>query len=145
MLVGYVHPEDEEAAFDEHGFYRTGDRGALTSSGHLVVTGRIKDLIIRNGENIAPKEIEDLLLGHPAIAEITIVGIPDLRTGEKACAVIVPAGEAAPTMSELAEFLSGFGVAKFKYPERIHVRDTLPKNEAGKVLKHVLRDDLMGK
>lgn len=143
MLVGYVHQEDEVAAFDEEGFYRTGDQGAFTASGHLSVTGRIKDLIIRNGENIAPKEIEDLLVSHPNIAEIAIVGIPDPRTGEKACAVIVPAGEDALEVSDLGQYLSGFGVAKFKYPERIEIRDALPKNDAGKVLKHVLRDELL--
>lgn len=143
ILVGYVHPEDEDSAFDDAGFYRTGDQGQFTPSGHLVVTGRIKDLIIRNGENIAPKEIEDLLLGHEAIAEIAIVGIPDPRTGEKACAVIVPSSEARPEVSDLAEFLAGFGVAKFKYPERIELRESLPKNDAGKVLKHVLRQQLI--
>lgn len=142
MLVGYLHPEDEDSAFDERGFYRTGDQGEFTASGHLIVTGRIKDLIIRNGENIAPKEIEDLLLGHPDIAEIAIVGIPDQRTGEKACAVIVPIKGALPGVAELAEFLSGFGVARFKYPELVELRDALPKNDAGKVLKHVLREEL---
>jgi acyl-CoA synthetase (AMP-forming)/AMP-acid ligase II len=145
MLVGYVHAEDEAAAFDERGFYRSGDQGQFTGTGHLVVTGRIKDLIIRNGENIAPKEIEDLLLGHEAIAEIAIVGIPDTRTGEKACAVIVPAQGREVGLGDLAEFLARFGVAKFKYPERIEFRETLPKNDAGKVLKHVLRDELIRK
>lgn len=142
MLVGYLHTEDEEGAFDEAGFYRTGDQGSLTASGHLTVTGRIKDLIIRNGENIAPKEIEDLLLGHPAIAEIAIVGLPDPRTGERACAVIVPAPGCAPTVADLAQFLGQFGVAKFKYPESVDLRAHLPRNEAGKVLKHVLRAEL---
>lgn len=144
MLAGYVHPEDEEAAFDEAGFYRTGDQGEFTDNGFLVVTGRIKDLIIRNGENIAPKEIEDLLLGHPDIAEIAIVGVPDPRTGEKACAVVVPSGKTIPTVADLAEFLAGFGVAKFKYPEAVEVRDALPRNDAGKVLKHLLQDELAG-
>lgn len=142
MLVGYVHQEDEEAAFDEAGFFRTGDQGELTASGHLVVTGRIKDLIIRNGENIAPKEIEDLLVQHPDIDEIAIVGVPDPSTGEKACAVIVAKPFAAPQVADLAVFLGGFGVAKFKYPESVVLRDALPKNAAGKVLKHVLRDEL---
>jgi acyl-CoA synthetase (AMP-forming)/AMP-acid ligase II len=142
MLAGYLHPEDEEAAFDAQGFYRTGDQGTFTASGHLVVTGRIKDLIIRNGENIAPKEIEDLLLAHPAVAEIAIVGIPDPRTGERACAVIVPRDGAAPDVAELAEYLAGFGVARFKYPEAVDLRASLPKNEAGKVLKHLLREEL---
>lgn len=143
MLVGYIHAEDEDSAFDDRGFYRTGDQGAFTESGHLMVTGRIKDLIIRNGENIAPKEIEDLLLGHEAIVEIAIVGIPDPRTGEKACAVIVPAEGREPGVIDLAEYLAGFGVAKFKYPERVDLREALPKNDAGKVLKHVLRDELI--
>ncbi|WP_417621265.1 AMP-binding protein [Parasphingorhabdus sp.] len=142
MMVGYLHVEDEAAAFDEQGFYRTGDQGEFTETGHLVVTGRIKDLIIRNGENIAPKEVEDLLLGHPDISEIAIVGVADARTGEKACAVIVPRDEQQPTVSDLANFLSGFGVAKFKYPEQVELRKALPKNEAGKVLKHLLRDEL---
>jgi acyl-CoA synthetase (AMP-forming)/AMP-acid ligase II len=144
MLAGYLHPEDEAGAFDDDGFYRTGDQGALTPSGHLVVTGRLKDLIIRNGENIAPKEIEDLLLGHPAIAEIAIVGLPDPRTGERACAVIVPAPGAAPNVADLGQFLGQFGVAKFKYPESVDLRTALPRNEAGKVLKHVLRAELAG-
>lgn len=142
MLAGYLHVEDEATAFDERGYYRTGDQGEFTETGYLVVTGRIKDLIIRNGENIAPKEIEDLLANHPDIAEVAIVGVADAQTGEKACAVIVPCGDAKPMVADLANFLSGFGVAKFKYPERVELRAALPKNEAGKVLKHQLRDEL---
>lgn len=140
MLLGYVQPQDEAAAFDGDGFYCTGDQGRL-DNGALVVTGRIKDIIIRNGENISPKEIEDLLLDHPAVAEIAIVGVPDARTGERAVAVIVPVND-APTVADLAAFLSARGVAKFKLPERVEARAALPKNEAGKVLKHVLRLEL---
>ena len=142
MMVGYVHAEDEDKAFDEAGFYRTGDQGAFVDGDHLVVTGRIKDLIIRNGENIAPKEIEDLLLGHAEIAEVAIVGIPDAKTGERAIAVIVPQGDARPDVAALASFLAGFGVAKFKYPEGVELRSALPKNDAGKVLKVQLREEL---
>ncbi|MFN4136601.1 MAG: AMP-binding protein [Novosphingobium meiothermophilum] len=142
MMVGYARAEDEAAAFDEHGFYRSGDQGMLLPSGHLVVTGRIKDLIIRNGENIAPKEIEDLLTGHPAIAEIAIVGVPHPRTGERAVAVIVPQGEARPDVAMLAEHLSALGVARFKHPEAVALWPDLPRNDAGKVLKNVIRDRL---
>ncbi len=142
MLVGYVHAEDEMDAFDDKGYYRTGDQGRLTETGGVVVTGRLKDLIIRNGENISPKEVEDLLIGHDAIAEIAIVGVPDPRTGEQACAVIVPHGSARPDVTELSDFLGRFGLARFKYPERVELRDALPKNEAGKVLKHILRQQL---
>ncbi len=142
MLVGYVHAADEVGAFTDDGAYRTGDQGVLTDDGFLVVTGRIKDIIIRNGENIAPKEIEDMLMLHPDIADIAIVGLPDPRTGERACAVVVPRGDAAPDVASLADFLSAQGVARFKYPERVVCRETLPKNDAGKVLKHQLRAEL---
>ncbi|MCX7285002.1 MAG: AMP-binding protein [Novosphingobium sp.] len=142
LMAGYARAEDEAAAFDEQGFYRSGDQGELSPSGHVVVTGRIKDLIIRNGENIAPKEIEDLLTGHPAIAEIAIVGVPHPRTGERAVAVIVPRGDAMPDVAVIAEHLSGLGVARFKYPEEVALWPSLPRNDAGKVLKNVIRDRL---
>jgi len=143
MLVGYVHAEDEAGAFDDEGYYRTGDQGRLVDGDCLVVTGRIKDLIIRNGENISPKEIEDILVSHPGIQEIAIVGVPDARTGERAVAVIVPRARAAPDVAALAEFLAGFGVARFKYPEGVALWDALPKNDAGKVLKQGIRARLV--
>ena len=142
MLAGYLHAEDEDSAFDVEGFYRSGDQGRFVDGSHLVVTGRIKDLIIRNGENIAPKEIEDLLASHPAIAEIAVVGVPDPRTGERAVAVIVPRDNALPNVAALAEFLAGQGVARFKYPEAVELWDALPKNDAGKVLKVEIRKRL---
>lgn len=143
MMVGYVHKADEAASFDPDGYYRSGDQGAWVDGDHLVVTGRIKDLIIRNGENIAPKEIEDLLVGHDAIAEIAIVGIPDPRTGERAVAVIVPRPGATPDVAALAAHLAGHGVARFKYPEAVALWDALPKNDAGKVLKQQIRARLV--
>lgn len=142
MLVGYSHPEDDADAFDDDGYFRTGDLGHLVD-GYLVVTGRAKDIIIRNGENIAPKEVEDVLLGHPGVAEVAIVGVPDPRTGERACAVVVPAGSPAPGVTELREFLTAKGVATFKSPEQVVVVDALPKNDAGKVLKHRIRARLV--
>ncbi|TFV56191.1 cyclohexanecarboxylate-CoA ligase [Mycobacterium sp. PS03-16] len=142
MLIGYRHPEDAHDAFDDDGYFRTGDL-ARWDGEHLVVTGRVKDLIIRNGENIAPKEVEDLLVGELGIAEIAVVGVPDTRTGERACAVIVPAGADAPDVADLARLLRDRGVASFKIPERVVVRDRLPRNDAGKVLKHRIREELM--
>lgn len=144
MLRGYLHAGDEEGAFTEDGFFRMGDLAREVPGGYLVVTGRAKDIIIRNGENIAPKEIEDMLLDHPAIGEIAIVGLPDARTGERACAVIVPAGRHEPDTAVLANFLGSRGVAKFKWPEQVELRSELPRNAAGKVLKHVLRKELSG-
>lgn len=143
MLVGYVHAEDESTVFDEEGFYRTGDQGRWVDGDYLVISGRIKDIIIRNGENIAPKEVEDLLVGHPDIAEVAIVGLPDPRTGERACAVIVPKGSSHPDVPALRDFLVAKGIAKFKIPEQVAIRDSLLKNDAGKVLKHKLRAELM--
>ena len=142
MLVGYLHSEDETASFDDEGYFRTGDLARWVDDDHLVVTGRAKDIIIRNGENISPKEVEDLLVGRVGIAEIAIVGVPDERTGERACAVIVAADQRVPVLSELAELLIGEGLAKFKIPEQIVIWDTLPKNDAGKVLKHQIRATL---
>jgi acyl-CoA synthetase (AMP-forming)/AMP-acid ligase II len=143
MLVGYLHVEDETAAFDDEGYFRTGDLGRFVDDEFLVVTGRAKDIIIRNGENISPKEVEDILVTHPAVAEIAVVGLPDESTGERACAVIVPAADQrAPALADLAELLLSEGLAKFKIPEQVEVWDALPKNDAGKILKQQIRAKL---
>ncbi len=139
MLVGYLHPEDEAGSFDDDGYFRTGDLARWVDHDYLVVTGRAKDVIIRNGENIAPKEIEDILIGHPGIAEIAIVGLPDTRTGERACAVIVPSGQPQPDVASLRSFLRDHGVATFKTPEQVVIWEQLPRNDAGKVLKHQIQ------
>ena len=109
MLVGYLHPDDEAGSFDADGYFRTGDLARWVDDDYLVVTGRVKDVIIRNGENIAPKEIEDILIDHPGIAEIAVVGLPDTRTGERACAVIVPTDQPRSRRREPAQFPAGPG------------------------------------
>ncbi|CAN5695197.1 cyclohexanecarboxylate-CoA ligase [soil metagenome] len=139
MLLGYLHAEDDDGSFDSDGFFRTGDLARWVDDDYLVVTGRAKDIIIRNGENISPKEVEDILAGHPGIAEIAIVGLPDARTGERACAVIVPGSGVPPDVAELREVLAARGLATFKVPELVVLWDSLPKNDAGKVLKHQIR------
>lgn len=144
MLVGYLHEQDESSVFDDEGFYRTGDIGRWVDDGFLVISGRAKDIIIRNGENISPKEIEDLLIDHPNIADVAIIGLPDERTGERACAAIVPKTPPAPTVSDVRDFLKALGAASFKIPEEIASMSALPKNDAGKVLKHEIRAALLG-
>jgi acyl-CoA synthetase (AMP-forming)/AMP-acid ligase II len=139
MLLGHRHPEDDVDSFDAAGFFRTGDLGRWVDDQYLVVTGRAKDVIIRNGENISAKEVEDLLADHPGIAEIAVVGLPDERTGERACAVIVPTGAARPDVASLLALLESKGVAKFKAPEQVVIWDALPKNDAGKILKHQIQ------
>lgn len=145
MLVGYQHRDDESESFDSDGYFRTGDLGRWVDDGYLVVTGRAKDIIIRNGENISPKEVEDMLAAHPGIAEIAIVGVPDDRTGERACAVVVANTdtEPAPDVASLRAFLEAAGVARFKVPEQVVIWDVLPKNDAGKILKHQIKAALM--
>ncbi|BBZ21814.1 AMP-binding protein [Mycolicibacter hiberniae] len=142
MLVGYQHPEDERDCFDAQGYFATGDLGRWVDEDYLLVTGRLKDVIIRNGENISAREVEDILAGHPQIGEVAVVGIPDPRTGERACAVIVPAGPTPPGVAELRAMLAQRGVAPFKAPEQVAFWDALPKNDAGKVLKQQIRAKL---
>ncbi|MEB4209191.1 AMP-binding protein [Mycobacterium sp. 94-17] len=141
MLLGYRHGADD--SFDAAGFFRTGDLGRWVDDRYLVVTGRAKDVIIRSGENISAKEVEDLLADHPGIAEIAVVGLPDAHTGERACAVIVAADGKRPDVASLLALLVGKGVAKFKAPERVEIWDALPKNDAGKILKHQIRASLI--
>jgi acyl-CoA synthetase (AMP-forming)/AMP-acid ligase II len=139
MLVGYLHPDDETGSFDADGYFRTGDLARWVDGDYLVVTGRAKDLIIRNGENIAAKEIEDILIDHPGVAEIAVVGLPDSRTGERACAVIVPTDQPHPDVAGLRSFLQAQGVATFKAHEQVVIWEQLPRNDAGKVLKHQIQ------
>ena len=143
MLIGYLHPEDEANVFDEEGYYRTGDLGRWVDDSYLVVAGRTKDIIIRKGENISPKEVEDMLIDHPNIAEVAIVGLPDRERGELACAAIVPKQQPGPDVSELRAYCTKLGIASFKIPERVVLLDSLPKNDAGKVLKHAIRAQLL--
>ncbi|MFC8241588.1 class I adenylate-forming enzyme family protein [Streptomyces chartreusis] len=139
---GYLNPAQTAAAFDEDGFLRTGDLGHLTDSGHLVLTGRLKDVIIRKGENVSAKEIEDLLHRHPAVGDVAVIGLPDPERGERVCAVVEqPAGAPELTLQTLTSYLRGEGLSTHKLPEQLEVVDALPRNETlRKVLKYKLRE-----
>jgi acyl-CoA synthetase (AMP-forming)/AMP-acid ligase II len=140
MFVGYVDPELTAAAFDEHGFFRTGDIGHLDADGYVVITGRLKDVIIRKGENISAKEIEDLLYEHPKIGDVAVIGRPDTASGERVCAVVAGVPDAEPlTIDELRRHLLERKLITRKLPEQLELVDALPRNAAGKVLKHELR------
>lgn len=143
MFVGYHRPEDNADAFDEDGFFLTGDLARRVDDAYLLISGRSKDLIIRQGENISPREIEDLLVRHPDIADVAIVGLPSDRTGEMACAVIVPRPGHTPDVASLQAFLEEARLARFKMPEKVVLRDDLPRNAMGKVLKAELRRQLL--
>ncbi|QGV80027.1 class I adenylate-forming enzyme family protein [Streptomyces ficellus] len=136
---GYLDPAQTAEAFDEDGFLRTGDLGHLTDSGHLVLTGRLKDVIIRKGETISAREIEDLLHRHPAVREAAVIGLPDPERGERVCAVVESTGDV--TLGALTAFLRGEGLAVHKLPERLEVVDALPRGDTlRKVLKYKLRE-----
>ncbi|MGW5468072.1 class I adenylate-forming enzyme family protein [Streptomyces chartreusis] len=139
---GYLDPAQTAAAFDEDGFLRTGDLGHLTAGGHLVLTGRLKDVIIRKGENVSAKEIEDLLHRHPAVGEVAVIGLPDPERGERVCAVVEqPAGAPELALEALTSYLRGEGLSTHKLPEQLEVVDALPRNETlRKVLKYKLRE-----
>lgn len=139
-LVGYSNFADNEAAFDADGYFRTGDLARLTPEGCLVITGRVKDLIIRGGENISPKEIEDVLYRHPAVKEAAVVAMPHARLGETACAFVTLKPGAAFDFAEMETTLRASGLARQKFPERLEIVEELPYTAAGKVRKNVLRD-----
>ncbi|MDG5801761.1 AMP-binding protein [Streptomyces ossamyceticus] len=139
---GYLDPEQSAAAFDADGFFVTGDLGRLTDSGHLVLTGRLKDVIIRKGENISAKEIEDLLHRHPAVRDVAVIGLPDAERGERVCAVVERPPEAEPlTLEAVTSYLRAEGLSVHKLPEQVEIVDALPRNDTlRKVLKYKLRE-----
>ncbi|WUD74757.1 AMP-binding protein [Streptomyces sp. NBC_00510] len=142
VCQGYTDPELTKQAFDADGFLRTGDVGRLTPDGYLVLTGRLKDIIIRKGENVSAKEIEELLYAHPGIADAAVIGLPDPERGERVCAVVEQPPDAGPlTLAEVTAFLREAGLAVHKLPEQLEVVDVLPRNETlRKVLKYKLRE-----
>jgi acyl-CoA synthetase (AMP-forming)/AMP-acid ligase II len=140
VFLGYVDPEHNQEAFDQQGYFRTGDLGRFDEDGYVRLTGRLKELIIRKGENISPREIEDLLHSHQKVAQAVVVGVPDEERGEMVCAVVIPADPTDPIrFEEMSAYLSDEGLAKHKFPERLEIRGELPKNAMGKVLKQELR------
>ncbi|GAP48890.1 class I adenylate-forming enzyme family protein [Streptomyces azureus] len=143
---GYLDPGQTAEAFDEEGFLRTGDLGHLTDTGHLVLTGRQKDVIIRKGENISAQEIEDLLHRHPAVGDVAVVGLPDAARGELVCAVVEQRpGAETLTLADATAFLRAEGLSVHKLPERLEVVDALPRGETlRKVLKYKLRERYSG-
>ena len=137
LLKGYRDDALNADAFDDEGRFRTGDIGFLRPDGYITLTGRLKDVIIRKGENISAKEVEDVLYAHPAVSDVAVIGLPDRERGERACAVIVADRELSP--AEVAAFCEEHGLARFKAPEQVVRIEALPRNSAGKVVKFELR------
>lgn len=143
QFVGYTDPVRNAEAFAAGGWFRTGDVGVLDAAGNLTITDRVKDIIIRGGENLSSLEIENLLARHPSVAAAAAVGYPDDRYGERVCAFIVPApGCEIPDVPELIRHFAALGVAKQKTPERVVGIDEFPRTASGKIKKNELRDRL---
>ncbi len=142
VFKGYTELALNAQAFDQHGFFCTGDLGLLREDGHVVLTGRLKDVIIRKGENISAKELEDLLYLHPKVGAVAVIGLPDAQRGERVCAVIEPAeGQPPLTFEEMLAYFRVAQVMTQKIPEQLELVDRLPRSETlNKVLKHVLRE-----
>ena len=143
VCAGYTDPVATADAYDADGWFRTGDLGVLRSDGHLRLTGRLKDIIIRKGENISAREVEEVLFGHPKVGDVAVVGLPDADRGERVCAVVETAdGADAPlTFMEMTAWCRDAGLMTQKIPEQLEVVDRLPRNETlNKVLKYKLRE-----
>jgi cyclohexanecarboxylate-CoA ligase len=139
LFRGYLDASLDAEAFDPAGFFRTGDLGCLDADGYVTITGRLKDVIIRKGENISAREIEDLLYTHPKVADAAVVGLPDPELGERCCAVVACRGEPLG-FEEMVEFLAGHRLARQKLPEQLEIVDRVPRNAAGKIEKRALRE-----
>ncbi|MBU6266491.1 MAG: AMP-binding protein [Sphingomonadales bacterium] len=144
MLMGYADEGQTREAITADGYFRTGDLGVRSAAGAITITGRKKDLIIRGGENISAKEIEDVLHLHPAVAEAAVVAMPHARLGEGVCAYVIARG-AAPTAEALAAHVAASGLAKQKIPERFELVEDFPRTASGKVRKDQLRADIKAK
>ena len=145
VFHGYTDPALTADAFDQDGFFRTGDLGVLRADGHVALTGRLKDVIVRKGENISAKEIEDLLYTHPKVIEVSVIGVPDATRGEMVCAVVQLAeGAEGLDLAEVVAFCRQAGLMTQKIPERVETRTEWPRAGTGKILKKALRDEYAG-
>jgi acyl-CoA synthetase (AMP-forming)/AMP-acid ligase II len=139
VCKGYLDPAAHAEAFDEEGWFYTGDVGFQDADGYVTLTGRVKDIIIRKGENISANEIEDLLYRHPKVGDAAVIGLPDRERGEMVCAVVTTAaGQPALAFDEMVEHFRTARVMSQKIPERLELIEDMPRNPTGKILKKEL-------
>ncbi len=143
-FLGYVDAALDAAAFDGEGWFRTGDLGRIDEAGRIHVEGRQKDVILRNAENVSAGEVEEVLLRHPSVADVAVVGIPDPRTGERVVAVVVARADATVELSDIVAHCTAEGLARYKLPEQLELAERLPRNSMGKILKAEIRGALIG-
>ena len=144
VTIGYMkQPELTAKALDDEGWFYSGDLCLSDSEGLITITGRLKDMIIRGGENISSLEVENILLRHPDIREVAVVGMPDPRLTERACAyVVLEDGAKRMSLEEMVEFLNGQDISKFKFPERLELLKEFPRTASGKIRKGILRKEI---
>lgn len=145
VFTGYFKFPEREKTFTYDGFFRTGDQARLDADGNIWITGRIKDIIIRGGENISAVEIESLMSEYPGIIDSAVVGMPDKMLGERVCAYVVPRPGFTPSLEDVMAFLKGKGASTLQLPERLEIINELPMTKAMKVDKKVLREDIRNK
>jgi fatty-acyl-CoA synthase len=145
LMKGYYKmPEATAAAIDEDGWLHTGDLACRTPEGNFRITGRLKDMIIRGGENIYPREIEEFLYTHPKIKDVQVIGVPSEQYGEEIMACVVLKDGESMTMAEVKDFVHA-SMAKYKVPSYVDFVAEFPMNAAGKILKYKMREEAIGK
>jgi malonyl-CoA/methylmalonyl-CoA synthetase len=145
VFSGYwKQPVATAESFDADGWFHTGDLGWRSADGYFTITGRARELIISGGYNVYPREVEEVLLTHPAVAEAAVFGLPDADLGEQVVAVLVPSSAAKPPGADELIVFCREQLAAYKKPRQIFFRDTLPRNALGKVQKHVLKEEYGG-
>jgi acyl-CoA synthetase len=142
-FLGYLdEPEMTRKALDGDGWVHSGDLARLLRGGSVRIAGRLKDIIVRGGQNISVSEVENYLVSHPAVQSVVVVGMPHPRLGETSCAVVVPEPGQTPTLADLTSYLIDKGVARFKLPEKLVLWPALPATPSGKVQKFLIRKQL---
>ena len=139
-MLGYFNNQSAtEASFNRHGWFLSGDLGRIDQDGNLIVTGRLKDIIIRGGHNIHPAKVEDIAVSHPSIAKAAAFAVPDERLGEKVCLAVMPSGvESIPEAELILEHLAVGGLSHYDMPEYFLILDAFPLTASGKILKREL-------
>ena len=140
LCVGYLDPADTRAAFTADGWFRTGDLARLGPDQSVTILGRAKDIVVRGGENISVREVEDYLIEHPRVADVAVVGVPDDVLGERACAFVVACGT-PPALADLTAYLVSCHIARHKLPEYLITAAALPRTPSGKIQKFLLRQE----
>ena len=143
-FVGYLDARLNADAFTHDGWFRTGDLGVLDVAGYLRITGRLKEIVIRKGEKISVKEVEDAIAAHPAVAEAVVIPCPDANTGERTCAIVRLHAGRSIDLGSLGAFLHARGLAKQKWPEQLEVVTEFPRTDSGKIQRPKLKERFAG-